>query len=1205
MSAASGEEAFAGTARFVITRCLGQGGMGVVYEVHDRERKAQVALKTLRRLEHGSVEGLKKEFGALANLDHPNLVRLHELLCEDGRWFFTMELVEGLNFLSYVRTEKGWNEARLRATLGQLADALATLHQSHRVHRDLKPENVLVDRHGRVVVLDLGLVKDLGSESQSSSHGMVGTAAYMAPEQASGLVGPEADWYSLGVMLFEALTGRLPFCGSTIDMLMNKQTYEPPAPRGLVTGIPQDLDALCVDLLHREPEARPTGEAVLQRLGVGTVSAAPGHKTQLALFVGRRRELGILHSAYDRSRGGGAVSVWVRGESGLGKTTLVRHFLETLEDSDHNAVVLPSRCYERESAPYKAWGGIMDGLAEYLARLDPVRAALILSYRAPVLARIFPVLQRIPAMARMLGKEPPIPSPHELRARAFSVLREILGRLAEQRPLVLFTDDLQWADADSLALLSDVMRAPLAPALLFIATIRTDAGPEVEGRLATLAERVGGAEALHLGSLSEEEAHELAAQLLGGTEEGARELSREAEGHPLFLYELARQLESSGPSVPGTVRLDEVLWGRASRLEGPARRLLEMVAVAGAPVRLSTLAYALESREAQVARRAALLRAANLVRTASVRGQEAVSPYHDRVREAVLARLDAESQKMHHHSLAHALEREGAAEREPQVLVRHLLGAGYVAEASTQAARAADRAAEMLAFDQAAELYRTVLRLGEQAAEGTRQIRIRLGDALVHTGRGAEAAEILLLAAEGADVATRVECQRRAAEQLLSSGHIERGMTAMASVLAEMDIQLAATPMRALLSVIWHRLRIRLHGLTWKERSEASFAARELTHMDVYRGAVTGLSMVDNIRGADLQARSLLLALQKGEPRRIARALYHETFYVGSQGGRQIRRAASYISKAEPITRSSQDPYLVGWDHSAKGVLAYYAGDFVRAAERFGEGEAAFRDRTTGTAWELGTARHFRLSALRHMGAFRELKQGLDEYLRDAAYRGDRYTETTLARSFNMVWLVKDDPAAARKDLDRRTWTPPASGYHVQHWYDLRARAELALYEGRGGSQELWEGFAGLARSLLLRVQIFRTESRWLHGRLALAAADAGGGGSRRQSWRMAEALSKERIPYAAVWASLLFAGAMAGTGARAQVREHLCAALAGAEAQSMQLCANAARRRLGELIGGTEGAQQLARADAWMEAQGIENAQRMAEIVAPGFAGI
>jgi serine/threonine protein kinase len=367
-------EAAPETSRFQIVRRLGAGGMGVVFEARDLLRGTRVALKVLRRLGPEALLRFKTEFRALQDLQHPNLVRLDELISDGSQWFLTMELVPGVDFLAHVgvaaaaaddaptltRTlddaeragpaappgaavssrppaPRRFDEARLRPALAQLVQGLAALHAAGKVHRDVKPSNVLVTPEGRVVLLDFGVVGDV--RRGPDSH-IVGTPIYMAPEQAgAGAVGPAADWYALGLVLYQALTGRLPFGASLLESLELKQRLQPAPPSSVVAGLPEDLDRLCADLLRLDPRSRPDGAEVLRRLSIEP--AAPGPRGR---FVGRRRELDELDVCFAAAREGGGRALLVHGESGAGKTALVGRFLERLDPA---VVVLSGRCCER------------------------------------------------------------------------------------------------------------------------------------------------------------------------------------------------------------------------------------------------------------------------------------------------------------------------------------------------------------------------------------------------------------------------------------------------------------------------------------------------------------------------------------------------------------------------------------------------------------------------------------------------------------------------------------------------------------------------------------------------------------------------------------------------------------------------------------------------------------------------------------------
>ena len=1213
----SAPPAFVGTSRFTVRRQLGHGGMGVVYEVTDTERGGVVALKTLRHLDPRALYRFKAEFRALADLAHPNLVRLGELFGEGDVWFFTMERIDGCDFLDWVRgapaaaddtaaltTRRARAEeptplerattappvppvdvARLRAALGQLALGIAALHAAQKVHRDIKPTNVMVTRQGRVVLLDFGLATDADRPDRlDSGTTVVGTAPYMAPEQARELaVGPEADWYAMGAILYEALTGRPPFAGAMLDVLVRKQREDPPRPSAIAADVPPDLDALCADLLRRDPAARPTGAEILARLGAGE-PAAPD--VVVPPFVGRGAELESLAAALAEAERGLPISMFVLGESGMGKTALVRRFLDGLERDRDDVLVLSGRCYERESVPFKAFDDVVDALAAHLVRRDQDEVAAMLPGDVATLVRVFPVLRRVPVLARTAPVH--VPDLQELRERAFAALRAILVELARRRPVVLYIDDFQWADADSLALFSAVMHGLEAPPLLFVATARAAPDEALAGRLpralAAIADVPGDLRTLSVLGLPPDEARGLAAHLLGGEAAAVGTIVAEAGGHPMFIAELARHLGTARRGGPDA-RLDDALWSRIGRLEPAARRLLEVVAVAGEPVahRVAIAAAGLDAGE--LARVAGVLRVAALTRTGGARGADAIECYHDRIREAVVARLDPEALRGHHEALAGALE-AAAGHHDALALVRHLEAAGLPERAGEQAARAARAAAEALAFEQAAAMYAIALRLGDHPEAVARALRIAMGDALVDAGRGTDAADAYLAAAEGADAATRLECLRKAAGHLLVTGDLERGMATLDGVLAELGERLPATPRRALATLLVNRARLRLRGTRFTPRDETAISPRDLMLIDVYHSVGVGLGLVDTIRGADFQSRGLLLALRVGERRRVARGIALDAGLLASQGPRANARGMKRMARCAEIVGDDPDPFLRGWAIGGAGFAHYLGGRFTLGVEMLGQAEPLLRQDTQGNIWELNTVRIFRLFALRYLGRWREMRALVTELLRDAIRRGDRYAETTISRGGNLAWLVVDDPARARRELASRGWTPPGGGYHMQHWYELRARIELALYEGdiAGARRLLDEAAEPLERSLLLRAQTIRNETAWMRGRVAVAGDDPGA------AVRQARRLRRAGVAYARVWASLLDAGVAARRGGAAAAAPHLTEAARLAGETDLVMCEAAARLALDD-----------ARGEDAMREEGVVAPERMLRVLLPG----
>ena len=740
-----------------------------------------------------------------------------------------------------------YDEPRLRAALAQLARGLHALHAIGKVHRDVKPSNLMVTPAGRVVILDFGLVTEARAYGRGAEEYVAGTIAYMAPEQAlPEPVGPEADWYAVGVMLYEVLTGYVPHAGTPTEILAAKQRDLPRGPRGVRATVPADLDALCMDLLRVEPAARPRGEEILRRLAVSPAPEVAGSRLGdpdvSARFVGREGELRALREALATARGsrpGRAASVFVTGESGVGKSALVRRFTGQIRDDLPEAIVLAGRCYEGEWVPFKALDGVVDALSAHLASLSREEALAVVPEHAALLAQAFLVLRRVAAFSVARGGPRAAIDPRDQRILVFGALRALLAALAARAPLVVAIDDLQWADADSLALLRELLREPGAPAALFVMTLRARAGevpgPRAPNELGAQDDGLGDVRRIALAPLPREQARALAEHLVGAGPDDARDegargradaaaFADESGGHPLFLQELVLHHRlHAGSGGPPSFRLDEALWERVRRLDPPAFGLLSAVVLAGGRLSQDVAARAADLGPADYDHHAASLRVASLVRTTGRRGSDAIEPYHDRVREAVSARVEAEERRACHRRLAIAFE--AGAPDDHEMLALHWQGAGERTLAADHAVRAAARAEEALAFDRAARLYTLALELGPDA--GGASLREKLGEALANAGRGADAAAVFLAAAATASPSEALDLRRRAADQLLRSGHIDEALATFRVVLRAVGVDMPGSAIHALAALLVRRAQVRLRGLGYRERPEARISPED------------------------------------------------------------------------------------------------------------------------------------------------------------------------------------------------------------------------------------------------------------------------------------------------------------------------------------------------------------------------------------------
>ncbi len=1231
--------------RFRCERVLGEGGMGVVFEAFDHERGLPVALKTLRDARARLVLRFKQEFRSLAGVVHENLIAFHDLFAEGGQVYFTMELVRGTPFRAWVTGERPRGAgaesptaatnllpgsipagelggldvaglARLRIGLRGLVQGVSAVHQAGMLHRDLKPSNVLVTDEGRVVVLDFGLVTEVSREKVATGdRPLEGTIDYMSPEQGARMaLGPASDWYQVGVMLYESLTGRLPFLGDTVDVLMDRQRFEPPPPSQLVAGVPEDLDVLCMELLRRNPAARPDRLELLRRLGcVATALTATGSRTRSRLeggaLVGRERHLAALGAAADAAIAGRSVVCEVHGNSGSGKSALAAHFLSEIGGRP-SVLTFSSRCYEQEAVPFKAVDGLMDGLSQHLAALPAREQVRFMPRDIGLLARMFPVLREIEAVAQWPARSWELADPQEERRRAFRAVKELLDRLASLHQIVIALDDLQWGDTDSAELLAAVLGPPDPPPLLLLFCFRTE-DREHSLCIRRLGQVLAGLDVdrreISVGPLSGEEARGLALSLLGGTtpasQDPIQEMVREAGGNPFFLAELVRHYQDHPDALHALVPLAEMLTARLRRLPEDAGRLLAAVALAGRPIPIPLVLRAAEVRDSSTL---ALLKAGSLVRTRRA-GEDEVECYHDRIRETVLALLEPEQKRQLHARLGAVLATR--PDEDPEVLTTHFLEAGDLARAADYAVKAATRAEIALAFDRAIHFYQLALSLPQASEEDARKLHARLGESFRNAGLGEEAAREFELAAQGATAAEALELRRKAAEQLLRSGRMDDGLVAIQTVLSSVGLRLPTTSRQGLAFLLLQRARLWARGLRFVERDPSQVSPEERTRIDVCWSVSAGLSMVDSMRGIDFATRHLLLALRSGDPARIARAFALEACFVSSEGASAHRRVDRLLAKTREIAERTQEWESLAWIHLGAGATSFLMGRFRTAHEGCDRAEAMFTERCLGKIWEVDNARYYALWSLILMGDLQEMYRRTPVLLEEAVERGNLFAATNLRTGLpNLTWLMSGQLAEARSQVREAMRSWPQDRFQIQHFYDLLAQGNIDLYVGDPAPSHarLAERWPALRKSLLLRVQIIRLMLWHVRGRVALESAARAAPSERGALLRAVESdarrLIREQVPYGVGLGLLLRAGAARVRGDLEGARAGLEQAAATLEAAEVGLFLAPLWRWQGELLGGDEGRALCARSAAWMQERGVHQPERVATMLVPGF---
>jgi serine/threonine protein kinase len=1246
--------------RYQVVRRIGAGGMGVVYEADDLERGQKVALKTISNPDVEKIYQLKREFRALADLSHPNLVALYDLVVAADSCFFTMELLDGVDLLTHLWGRKVEDPSematttrtpmpmpipipvptpsatpdtvpangapvvdnvitqnsprptpchvdRLRLALPQLARGLHALHSAGKIHRDVKPSNIQVTSDGRAVLLDFGLVAEL--ERRQGADGMiVGTVAYMAPEQCAGDVQltAAADWYGLGVVVFQALTGRLPFEGVPTRVLFEKQTEAAPRASLLVQHIPRDLDDLCAELLEREPADRPTGPQLLRRLGVGDTDRMATPLVSISRdggFTGRNDELAMLEAALAPLAGKRASVALVRAPSGMGKTSLVTRFLERLRATHPNAVLLRGRCLDREDVPYKAIDHLIDELSDWWLDRTPKEAQALLPRDAYLLPTLFPVLDRVPAIADS-PRTRIVADPQARRTHAFDALRETLQRLGDRHTVVLFLDDMQWVDRDTTALLADLMRAPDPPPVLLVLATRSEGSEPV----VDLVRRMDAAQRLvDLGPLSEEAALAIAVSHLGeDNRETAEQLVREADGSPLFLIELTRYLHGRSLDEIAGKGLDAMLAERIHSLGEAARMIAELVAIAGEPLTRTLLAQVSAIPAAELSRQMSLLRAQRVVRMSGSRAEDTIEPYHARVRSAVLAQLLPDRRVRHHRALATALSGKGTA----QQLARHWYGAGDLEHAAGYARRAGEEARAKLDFDLSSRWYAIALEGPQWTDADRRTLRTLLADALADAGRPRDAADQFLRAAAGADASTTLELRRRAAGSLLQSGYVAEGLELTRTVLAGVGLAMARTPRRGLLWMVARRAWLRIRGLGFRSRSLAEISQVELTRVDVCEGVSFGLALVDTFRSMDFGTRFLLSALRLGERWRVSRAIALETDFLAATA--RPARAVRLLERLEELTATLDEPPAAPQLMTTRGFIDFFVHSRFRSAlGNFTQAIASYRAVVGRAGFELDTVSMFCCWALYYLGEIGELSRRVPAMAEAAARNGNRYTAVTLRCAFPIAWLARFEPDAIEAELDAAlgSWSSTDGSYQLQHLFALSSRLDLALYRGRPEdvTPRIAPEWRQIRRSLVDRPPLQGLVLRSTLLRHALACANQAAPGSSRRREALAEArghlrgFPRRSVPIVA-YCVKMFEGLIAEAEGRPEdaiVRYR--AALPGLAATDTHLFEHAVRDRLGRLIGGDEGAALQTEVRKWLAAESVRDPETMLGMLLPG----
>lgn len=1212
--------------RYEIVRGLGTGAAGTVYLVRDRETSEQLALKRLQRIDHKSVQRFKREFRSLAHVHHPNLIRLYDLGHAQGGWFLTMEYVQGRSLSEELlaahdvhATRAAANDqssdaafvARVIDLFDQLAAGVHAIHQAGMLHRDLKPSNVIVANDGRVVVLDFGLVRDLQSEQVTQDGTISGTPAYMAPEQASAEPLSEAsDWYAFGAMLYEMLTGQLPIEGRNVTELLQRKLCDEAAPLADDPSIPSSLRELCMQLLRRDPKARPAGEQVVAVLSalkpqpeqrMRTVSEElvtdVAQSAQSAPLFGREPELAQLHEALERTLSFQTGVAHVRGPSGAGKSALVEHFLDQLQlDGQQEVLVLRSRCYEREAMPFKALDGVVDALVAHLSTLSPVAAAHLLPSAVADLARLFPVFERLPVLARLHTQQKTSDDAAAARQRAETALKELIDRVARDRQLVIWIDDLQWGDLDSASVIESWFKQRTETQLLLVFSFRSEeiATSPCLKMLLDPKESAPDTFVIDVLPLSDRSVRELCRERLSLHSSApprlVERIVEEARGNPFLaqqLVALALAKLARGESDLENLSVEELVLRTVTLLSPEARALLQVLAIAGRPLSPGlALAAADVVRDGRSHIHA--LQTLRLARTRIVSGQRWIEVYHDRVREGVQALLSTSEREQQHARLLSTLER--AQPSDPDWLHELAHGANQPESAFRYGVLAADRASTTLAFERAAELYARCLRLHD-APDATRELWVKLALSLARCRRGAEAAQAYLQAAELAEPAQKPWLLRFAASHLLRSGRFEEGERLVLRVLSLLSITVPSSELGLIAAIGWERGRVALRGYGVKPHKDLEASKRLIEEADLCGTLAVETQLYAPLRAAWFQARSMRLALESGEPAYIARGMCLAGSLACISGTpRAARHAAELFARARELAKQCDSDDVAVEISTGPALAAMFLGRPLDVIEHSDAANRAYALKRAGGAhgdyFYLYAVNAARLAALQSLGRHIQAREELRDYLERAQATGNRAAiwQVTLTRT--LAERSIDNCASSRARLDAERLELPQGAFGILHMLHMMATMLAACSDSEydAALASLEKDWPMYLDSMLHRTAYTASVAHFLHARVLLG---------RHVATRSTEDAERLIRPDVRVLASLPESPYRDAVLLRLRAR---CAILKGDLKSAVPLLREGAQRldsasyldeperdrfAIGCLIGGTEGAAICAAAEA------------------------
>ena len=763
--------------RYAILKKLGEGGKGIVYKARDTVLNRVVAIKMLKSGSSSdeAYSRFIREAQAVAKLNHPNIVSIYDIGKEDEKQFFVIEFVDGMSLRGLTETypEGKCDIQTVLRTAIDVCGALQFAHSHGVLHRDIKPENILITQEGVAKLMDFGLAKMLGEPSVTKEGVIVGTVAYVAPENALGKGADQrSDLYSLGAVLYEAVTGKPPFAGEDPVKIIFGHIHDYPAsPIRLNPKMPQGLSDCIMKLLEKEPSRRYQSAAdllqALRSVAEDFLREAylPAHKPVVVpsprpvvvkevQLIDRVEELGLLRGAVDKAVSGEGGVFFLCGEAGIGKTRLTRELGAYARLRGMH--VLYGRCpalFRMDGVPpYVLWKEV---IKDYMETSTPEQLYRALGFYPAEVSVLVPELkQKLGVFPQSFSM-----SPGQERDRLLEAVLQFVTNISKEAPLLVVLDDLQWTDQSSLLLMHYMARGIYnRPLLLFGAYRDTDIDEQHPlTPVATELNRDRLLNSIHLERMSFDDVSEMIKRILEQDDvptEFLKLVHEKTKGNPFFVEEVIKSLkeekilyrednrwkikEVTRIEFPKTVK--SLVKTRLSRLSDDCQNALTMASFIGNDFTFDALCAVTGIDEGKALEAMEKTLKTGLIKERVVRGEDIYSFSDVIIRDVVHEEVSHLRHKRIHAAVGTALEKAYAKKLDDHLgeLACHFLEGGEKDRALHYFLKAEEKARSIYAFDEGISYAQHALELIEDKADNAKEkagVTERLGDLRSYTGK--------------------------------------------------------------------------------------------------------------------------------------------------------------------------------------------------------------------------------------------------------------------------------------------------------------------------------------------------------------------------------------------------------------------------------------------------------------------------------------